>query len=663
MPRPTSVARLRKPRTQRAPLRVIRRGLVRSGLSWFLVCAVLSASAIGLFSVLEHGRAAKTTLQTQASSAEQALTAAATALGNQNPQEALAQFDKASGSFNELQSELASLSGSLRALLAVLPGDPLAAADSLAEAGLHVAAAGRALTGVVQKMSGVQLGPTGGDKQTLTDALVAVQPDIKTVSSELTQAGTLLLNLDTRSLPQSIAQPVTALKTQLPAVLDQLRQLSGLTGVLAEVAGATTARTYAVVFQNPNELRPTGGFWGQIAFVKLQHGQVERLDIKSIYAPAGQVRSKLVPPEGLDVISKEFALQDANWYPNFATSARVLLDFLSQTGDPRLDGVIALNPRVVTDLLALTGPVKIDQLGLTVTEDTFVEEAQYEVAKKDTARDQTFFPSFAEQLLQRVFALNREQWLAVAGSLMQAVEHKDIQIFFGDATLAQLPTALGAEGSLASATTSAGDGATLDIVAPVFANIGGGKTDQYVQESRQLLVEIGPSSVRHELHITRKDTRTDQFKDRANREYLRVYAPAGARLVQASGFDTDVKALLAHDCPECTSPTGVPPEEQIQWDAASNTKTYQEAGQTVFANWVTLKPGEERTLKLVFDVPTTQLVQNGQLRLLLWRQAGSADVPIDVAVSSLAQPLRYVSGGATQRLLLDRDHVIGVVLQ
>ena len=659
-----------KPRVR--SLRVVRKGLARSGFSWFFVVAVVSSGFIGVFSLLEGGRAAQQELNGHATQAQQAFASAASALTSQEPEFALTAFDEASGSLLEIQRSLDNLSGSVRAVVALLPGDPLASADQIAQAGIHVATAGKALTHAIQVLGGVQLAESieaetlGGQVQpsqpvdtSLTDALLAIQPDVQALTAELTEAGRLIVAADTRGLPGSIAEPLREAQQAMPGLLQGLHKVSGLVSVLAELGGASRARTYAVVFQNPNELRPTGGFWGQIAFVKMQNGRVEKLDIKSIYDPAGQVISLQHAPEGLDVISPSFALQDANWFADFPTSARVLMGFLSETGDPRLDGVIALNPKVVTDLLALTGPVLVDDLGVRVSEDTFVAEAQYEVADKDPDHDQAFFPGFAENFLEQLFSLDQSKGTTVVQTFLDAVARKDIQFFFGEEELRTLPETIGADGVLVR---------DADLVAPVFANIGGGKTDQYIDESRSLDMQIQGDVVRHELTITRRDTRTDQFKDRDNRSYFRLYVPEGAQLVSISGLDTDLKALSAHVCDECEPAYGTPLEERVDWEPATNTKIYREAGHTVFANWVTLQPGDERTIRVLYDLPRADAVSDGVLKLHLWRQPGSSDIPLDLVVHE-SGGVSHVTGAQKQdglylqRLVLDRDRVVGILLE
>src|SRR3990167_2753848 len=61
-------------------LRTVRRGVFRSGISWFLVLAVLSSSSIGVATIIQQGRAAKQTVTQEALSAQKNFSGAAEAL-------------------------------------------------------------------------------------------------------------------------------------------------------------------------------------------------------------------------------------------------------------------------------------------------------------------------------------------------------------------------------------------------------------------------------------------------------------------------------------------------------------------------------------------------------------------------------------------------------
>lgn len=659
----------------RPVLRTIRHSVVRSGFSWFLVMAVVSASAVGVFALTQQGLATKSSLEQQASAAQNQLEAGARALQSQDVAAATSAFGLAAKSFDEIQKEISDIDGSLRVIAELLPNQPLESAEHLSKIGIHLSNAGTKFAEALdafgnvdprglappelQSAAAISTDPTTSAK-TLTDALVIADPSFSTALSEIDAALSELQLVSVEQLPQQIKDVVVPLKEQIPSLQQDVRLLQGLFGVLAQIAGATSAKTYLITLQNPNELRPTGGFMGQFAILKIQHGVVEKLAIKSIYDADGQVRTKTEAPEGLDVISENFSLRDANWSPDFASSANVLLDFFQETGDPRFDGVVALTPALVTQILAVTGPITVADLETPITEDNFIDEAQYEVAEKNLEREKSFFPNFSQSLFERLFALESPAWPQVLQAVTAGVMHKDLQVYFVDQAHQQFSQNVAGAGQLPQ-----GPGDRLSVVA---ANIGGGKTDSFIKESRELNIILGEDTVRHELTITRSDTRDVQFKDRDNRHYLRFYVPEGAHLVSAEGFDRDYKELLAYPCSDCKTSEASP----AQWEADSNTRITQELGSTVFANWLTLKAGEEKRIRVVYDVPRNQMLSsNGALTISLWRQPGSSDIPTDISIQSVTASERVVhvtdgqvsNGKGIARVVLDRDRVIGALFE
>lgn len=673
--KPAKLSKLPKPKKQKQ-LKTVRKSVLRSGISWFLVLAVGSTSAIGVATVVQNGRAAKDVVTAEAGDAEANLRAAASALAARDLDQATDKFTAAGASFEAIGQELANLDGVLRTTLTLWPGNPVGTGESLVSAGVHLSTAGKALVDTLRRFEGVELGdlappgigqPAPADPgeahRTLSQALAEAQPSFDTVVTELSAAAADLDGLDLSLLPENVRTKIEPLAQELPAVRHDLEQVRGLFGTLADLAGANGARRFAFVFQNPNELRPTGGFMGQFALLKVDDGRVERLDLKSIYDASGQVSSRRAAPEGLNVVSDRFELHDANWFPEFGTSAQSLLSFFAETGDPTVDGIIALNPAVVTDVLAATGPIDLPAVDLRVSEDNFVEEAQYEVTEKDPERDRAFFSSFAEAFVARVLTLEQDRWPELLEVLLRAVVRKDMQLHLQSTEGQQFVNALGASGALPPIGT--------DGLALAYANIGGGKTDNFVSEERSLKVTVGPDSVRHELTVKRTDTRTDEYKERHNRQYVRLYVPVGSQLISAEGFDADIKELVSYGCEDCTPDPLLEPSAAGRWEADSNTRIYEEGGRAVFANWLTLEAGDERTFTVVYDVPRTSLTgSDGGVELVLWRQPGTGDVPMHVEVAADAASgteLKHVTGAevvdghAQFDLTLDRDRAVGIL--
>jgi len=142
---------------------------------------------------------------------------------------------------------------------------------------------------------------------------------------------------------------------------------------------------------------------------------------------------------------------------------------------------------------------------------------------------------------------------------------------------------------------------------PVDTNLGGGKTDGVIEETVDLDVNIAADGT---VTDTAKVTRTHYgipgalFTGVNNVDYLRLYVPKGSTLLHADGFKIPDPSLfekaeadwrddeeLAYEAASATT------------DPASETRISEEAGKTVFGNWVQTKPGTSSTATFVYRLP------------------------------------------------------------
>ena len=195
---------------------------------------------------------------------------------------------------------------------------------------------------------------------------------------------------------------------------------------------------YIILLQNSDELRATGGFVGSYAVIELDDGVVTRLDIHDIYAAAGQVKTPPVGPPGVAAYlssgSGKLQLPDANWSPDFPTTAQTMLAMFAQAGEREVDGVISCNVEVIKDILNVTGALYLPDQRVTVTPENFTDVAR-------SGRSE-FFPgsqqkaqlltSLFTQLKEELVTLNTTEQLAIVASLGRRIRSKDIQFFTHD---------------------------------------------------------------------------------------------------------------------------------------------------------------------------------------------------------------------------------------
>ncbi|WP_446220706.1 DUF4012 domain-containing protein [Micromonospora sp. IBHARD004] len=191
---------------------------------------------------------------------------------------------------------------------------------------------------------------------------------LRSVSAELSGADRAVEETRTRLA----AVPTDDLLAQFQDVLSSLRaeidRLADLTGaadqaarVLPPLLGADGPRRYLLVSQNPAELRATGGMFGAYAVIRAENGRVT-LARQGTSAELTRFNPPLrVDPElrrlWNDLPGRYPA--DVNLGPDFPTAAALYREMVRRRTGTTVDGVLAVDPVVLSYLLRATGPVAV----------------------------------------------------------------------------------------------------------------------------------------------------------------------------------------------------------------------------------------------------------------------------------------------------------------
>jgi len=85
-----------------------------------------------------------------------------------------------------------------------------------------------------------------------------------------------------------------------------------------DLLGHTKEKKYLVVFQNSDEIRPTGGFMGSMGVVSLFRGKVKSFEKNDVYAYEWNLKrqnlEKIPAPEGINKLTDSFGLRDSNYF-------------------------------------------------------------------------------------------------------------------------------------------------------------------------------------------------------------------------------------------------------------------------------------------------------------------------------------------------------------
>ena len=113
---------------------------------------------------------------------------------------------------------------------------------------------------------------------------------------------------------------------------------------------------------------------------------MKELSVNDIYWPdhPKNFDLKVIPPEPIQILSKDWGARDGNWFFDFPTSAERVMTFLEASKiykekSVTFEGAISLNTFVVESMLEATGPISLPEYNLTISKDNFLEEIQREV--------------------------------------------------------------------------------------------------------------------------------------------------------------------------------------------------------------------------------------------------------------------------------------------
>jgi hypothetical protein len=197
----------------------------------------------------------------------------------------------------------------------------------------------------------------------------------------------------------------------------------------------TSQGKFLVLLQNSDEIRATGGFIGSYTILDLASSEPLRLVIRDMYDPSGLSQTLPSPPGQAKYLSEGQGLKlvDANWNPDFPTSAELILQYFALLpGDPKhYDGVIGLPLTTVERVVTALGGVYVADQQQTITGETLAD-----LVRRD--RDQFFAGSQEKtQALQAVYTaiklkladLSLADWLGLIKALNSNRLLQEVQFF------------------------------------------------------------------------------------------------------------------------------------------------------------------------------------------------------------------------------------------
>jgi len=381
---------------------------------------------------------------------------------------------------------------------------------------------------------------------------------------------------------------------------------------LADFLGFNGAKHYLLIFENNMELRPTGGFIGSYGIITIENGDVKKIFTDDVYnldkLSEGKMK-KLAPWPMLKYNNQKYwYLRDANWLANWPDSAKKITEFFHEERinanlpDQTIDGVIAITPDFIANMLEVVGPIASQ--GLTFSAKNFALDlekfVEFDFAKYGVSYNERkeIIGDLADSLIAKVENIPSSDFIKLGLAFKKNIDQKQILVYMFDDKLQKYFSQRNWAGEIKAV---AGD-----YLLVVDSNLASLKTDSVMERSIKRTLKMnndGNLLVKVEITYRHKGQFITDFITRY-RTYTKVYVP------KDSWFERGwIRAG----------------EGEIPLDMAKDLEYGNEFGKSYGAYFLVIEPQKTKTIILEYKLPEAlkNQYQNGQYSLVVQKQPGT----------------------------------------
>lgn len=457
-------------------------------------------------------------------------------------------------------------------------------------------------------------GTTEDRLKVILETLDKISPILDEIGAELNTVKDELAIIDANRYPEMlkdipVRSYVVSAQDLSAGAANALSEYRPVIEQLPSVAGAGgEQKEYLILFQNDNELRPTGGFLTAYAIIRIKDGKVEAQKSDDIYE-LDQKFSKNIPiPEELGrylTTEKYWNLRDMNISPDFKVSMDTFFEnYETVPGEPEdIDGIIAVDTHFLTNLMTVLGPVEVPGYGtfsaendprcdcpqiIYVLSEIITRPVNY--VKEDR---KGILGPLMRSLLTKAYTAEKQTWPDLFKTGFESIQNKHAQFYFFDEDTQKAAETVKVAGRM----TPPENGE--DFLGIVNANLAGAKSNLFITyEVKQIIAEAPTDGMLNKtVEITYKNShKADNCNLEAGllclnstlKDWTRLYVPQGSELVTAEGF-------------------------------LEEARTYDENGFTVIDGFFTLEPLGSSKLSITYKVPYEN---QEDYKVNVWKQGG-----------------------------------------
>jgi len=404
-------------------------------------------------------------------------------------------------------------------------------------------------------------------------------------------------------------------------------------------------QTYLVLLQNEDELRATGGFITSVGVITVENAEVSSYSLVDSYDIDDPEKSAHTPPWQLYAYMRTgfWYIRDANWSPDFPTTAEWAERLYVYHKSHAVDGVIAIDQEAIRILLEALGPVDIESSGQSITADNIIQymrDAKSGIENESTSGSyvkhrKDFLQPLARALLEKL----EDPTLSIAElakTVSRALDERHILMQLDDPDATSVLSSRSWDGAIKPDLG--------DFLMVVDSNLGFNKANAVVEQTIQYEVDLtdlenpigtlsithtnsalGDSDCNHRAYYHISDY--TELIHRCYWDYLRVYTLEDVELIGATPHRVSGKWMLR----EKTIPAQV--------DDLTNNYIMPERipGIRAFGTLLVVPNGKTVETCFEFGLPSSIISpgDEGKLiyRLTVQKQPGTDALPVEITVN------------------------------
>jgi hypothetical protein len=312
--------------------------------------------------------------------------------------------------------------------------------------------------------------------------------------------------------------------------------------------GIPKPSSYLILLGNDSEIRTNGGFAGSYAKVIANYPNFD-LSFQDIYVPNGQLQGYVAPPAPIQEAFQHgtWQLANADWEPDFATSASSIRWFMEKGGEINPDNLIILNLTSIKKILDVVGSFTVPEYEAKITPDNLYLFLQGKA-------EVNFFPGSTQkkdaltavgQALKKVIlSLPLNKKLKIVQIFYQDLVNQNIVVNSTNQSFQTFLESKNFAGRLASNTP--------DTFLMIEANLGANKANAFVKRQTTHNISFANNQTSHKIKVELSNSSPEANPNPPfhyggdYKTYIRLYIPQNAQNVQLASESGTIKTAPAN---------------------------------------------------------------------------------------------------------------------